>query len=184
MAARNFSTAGISFSFTCVAAAMFMAVGKGVVGGLRHVDVVVGMNGLFAAHDAAGDFDGAIGDDFVGVHVGLRAAAGLPDAQGEMGVEFAGDDFVGGLDDELGFFGGEFAEILIHHRGGFFQDAEGADEFGRHGVAPDIEVDERARRLRAVVAVIGHFDRAHGIGFGARGDRGFRGSVGHEIASD
>ena len=47
------------------------------------------------------DFDGAIGDDFVGVHVGLRAAAGLPDAQGEVIVEFAGDDFVGGLGDEL-----------------------------------------------------------------------------------
>jgi hypothetical protein len=53
--------------------------GEGVVGRLRHVDVVVGMNGLFAAHDAAGNFDGAVGNDFVDVHVGLRAAAGLPD---------------------------------------------------------------------------------------------------------
>ena len=48
--------------------------------------------------------DGAIGDDFVGVHVGLRAAAGLPDAQREMVVELAGDDFVGGLRDEARFF--------------------------------------------------------------------------------
>src|SRR2546427_4988106 len=69
--------------------------GKRVVGGLRHVDVVVGMNGLFAAHDAAGNFDGAIGDDFVDVHVGLRAAAGLPDAKREVVVEFAFDDFIG-----------------------------------------------------------------------------------------
>src|SRR6476646_7313947 len=44
--------------------------GKSVVRGLRHIYVVVGMNGLFAAHCAAGDFDGAIRDDFVDVHVG------------------------------------------------------------------------------------------------------------------
>ena len=78
--------------------------GKRVVGRLRHVDVIVGMNGLFAAHHAAGKLDGAIGDDFVGVHVGLRAAAGLPDAQRKMIVEFAGNHFVGGLSDEPRLF--------------------------------------------------------------------------------
>src|SRR6266849_8127799 len=55
--------------------------GKRVVGGLRHIDIVIGVNGLLAAHDAAGDFDGAVGNDFVNVHVGLRAAAGLPNAK-------------------------------------------------------------------------------------------------------
>jgi len=30
---------------------------------------------------------------------GLRAAAGLPDAKGEVAVEFSGDDFIGGLRD-------------------------------------------------------------------------------------
>src|SRR2546425_13222894 len=43
--------------------------GKGVVGGLRQVDVVVGMNRFLAAQFAAGNFDGAIGDDFIDVHV-------------------------------------------------------------------------------------------------------------------
>src|SRR5277367_4147426 len=73
--------------------------GEGVVRGLRHVYVVVGVDGLFCAQRAAGDFDGAVGDDFVDVHVGLRAAAGLPDAEGEVVVELAADDFVGGLGD-------------------------------------------------------------------------------------
>ena len=130
------------------------------------------MDGLLAAHLAAGDFDGAIGDDFVDVHVGLRAAAGLPDAQREMIVELAGDDFVGGLRDERGFFGGELAEVLIDERGGFFEDAEGADQLGRHGVFADVEVDERAGGLRAVVAVGGDVDLAHGVGFGAGRDVG------------
>ena len=72
---------------------------KRVVGRLRHVDVVVRMNRLFAAETSAADFDGAVGDDLVGVHVGLRAAAGLPDFQGEMLVPSPGDDFVGRLCD-------------------------------------------------------------------------------------
>ena len=74
--------------------------GKRVVRRLRHVDVVIRMNGFLAAHRAAGNLDGAIGDHLVDVHVGLRAAAGLPDAQREMIVELAGDHFVGGLHDE------------------------------------------------------------------------------------
>src|SRR5260370_41607299 len=70
--------------------------GKRVVGGLRHVHIIIWMNRFLAAHFAASNFDGAVGDDFVDVHVGLRAAAGMPDAQREVLVELSGDDFVGG----------------------------------------------------------------------------------------
>src|SRR5208282_2738076 len=146
--------------------------GKRVVRGLRHIYVVIRVDGLFAAHRAAGNFDGAIGDDFVDVHVGLRAAAGLPDAKREMRVELPGDDFVGGLRDERGFVGGELAEVQVDERGGFFEDAEGADQLGGHGVLANGEVNERAGGLRAVVAVGGDVDLAHGVGLGAGLDRG------------
>ena len=65
------------------------------------------------------------------------------------------------------FFGGKFAEILIHQRRGFFQDAESADQLGRHGVAADVEMDQRAGGLRAIVAVDRNFDFAHAVGFDA-----------------
>lgn len=42
---------------------------EGVIGGGGHVDVIVGVDRTFAAHGAAEDLDGPIGDDFVGVHV-------------------------------------------------------------------------------------------------------------------
>ena len=125
------------------------------------------MNGFFAAHDAAGKLDGAIGDDFVDVHVGLRAAAGLPDAQREMIVQFAGDYFIGGLNDQLGFFCRKFAEVLIDQCSGLFEHSEGADEFGGHGVFADSKVNQRARGLCAVVTVRGNFHFAHAVGFGA-----------------
>ena len=53
--------------------------GKGIVRGLRHVDVVVGMDRILAAHLAARELDRPVGDHLVGVHVGLCSAAGLPD---------------------------------------------------------------------------------------------------------
>ena len=63
--------------------------GKNVVRRLAHVDVVVGMDLAALAALAAQELAGAIGDDLVHVHVGLRAAAGLPDDQGKLGVVLA-----------------------------------------------------------------------------------------------
>ena len=144
---------------------------KCVVGGLRHVDVIVGVDWLLTAHHAAGDFDGAVADDFVDVHVGLGAAAGLPDTEREVIVELPTNYFVGRLRDEFGFFWRELAEILIDQRGSFFQDAERADQFGRHGLFADGEMDQRTGGLRAIVTVGGDVHFAHGIGFAA-GRRG------------
>ncbi len=87
-------------------------------------------------------------------------------------MEFSGDDFVGGLRDERGLVGWELAEVLVDERGGFFEDAEGANQLGRHSVLADGEMDERAGGLRAVVAVGGDVDLAHGVGLGAGLDRG------------
>src|ERR1700687_83275 len=139
------------------------------------------MNGLFAAHCAAGDFDSAIVYYLIDVHVGLRAATGLPDAQRKMITQLAGDDLVGGLHDELAFVGWELAEILIDERAGFFQDAKGANELARHGVFTDREMDERARGLRAPVAVRWDFHLPHAVGFDARRavHRRRAGSFGH-----
>src|SRR5260370_40539789 len=83
------------------------------------------MNRFLAAHFAAGNFDGAVGDDFVDVHVGLRAAAGLPDAKREVLVEFSGDDFVGGPGNEAALFVREFAEVLVNKCGGLLGEPEG-----------------------------------------------------------
>jgi hypothetical protein len=67
--------------------------------------VVVGVDWLLAAHGAAENLDGAVGDDLVGVHVGLRARARLPDDKGEVVNELQGGNLVGGLLDGLSELG-------------------------------------------------------------------------------
>ena len=155
--------------------------GEGVVGRLRHVHVVVGMHRLLGAELAARDFDAAIGDDLVDVHVALRAAAGLPHAQREMVVMLARDDFIRRLDDEVRHLRLELAQVLIHQRARLLQHREIMDDLERNPVRANIKMDQRASRLRAVVTVIGHSNFAHGIGFktmASRSNSGFR-SVRH-----
>ena len=67
--------------------------------------MVVWVDGLFAAHGAAEDLNGAIRDDFVGVHVRLCARAGLPDNEGKMVEKLEGGHFRGCLFNGFAKFG-------------------------------------------------------------------------------
>jgi hypothetical protein len=79
--------------------------GEGVVGRGAHVDVVVGVDGLLAAHGAAKNLNGAVGDDLVGVHVGLSAGASLPDDQREVVNQLERGNLLGSLLDSLAQLG-------------------------------------------------------------------------------
>ena len=141
---------------------------ESVVRRLRHVHVIVRMNRLFAAHDAAGNFDRAIRDHFVGVHVRLRSATRLPNAQRKMFVELAFNHFVARLDDQLQFVFRKFSEIVIYQRAGFLENAKSANHLARHHIKADVEVEQATLCLRAPILVGGDFDLAHRIGFDAR----------------
>ena len=140
---------------------------EGVVGGLRPVDVVVGVHGRLAAQHAAGHLDGAVGDHLVGVHVGLGARAGLPHAQREVVVELAVDDLLGRGGDQVTDRGVQLAKGDVRARCGLLEDAKGADHAARHGVLTDVEVDQRAGGLAPIVAVRWNLEFAHGVGFDA-----------------
>jgi len=75
--------------------------GKRVVGGLCHVDVIVGMNGSLAAQRRACDLTTAVRNDFVHVHIELRSAAGHPDMQRKHVIVLAGQDFFARLYDQI-----------------------------------------------------------------------------------
>ena len=139
--------------------------GEGVVGGLGHVDVVVGVNGLFGSEGAAGQFDGPVGDDLVDVHVRLGAAAGLPDAEGEVVVELALRHFRGGLGDPTRLVFGEKAELGIGEGAGLLEQAKRVDERGGHAVVGNVEVVKGAFRLGPVIPVGRHLDFTHRVGF-------------------
>jgi hypothetical protein len=138
-----------------------------VVRRLRHVDVVVGVDGGLRAELAAGQLDGPVRDHLVHVHVRLGAAAGLPDEQRELVVELTGDHLVGGPDDEVRRLGAELAEILVGERRRLLEDGHAADHGPGHAVVADREVVQRALGLRTPVPMTRDVDRPHAVALGA-----------------
>src|ERR1700754_3113273 len=137
------------------------------------------MDRFLAAHDAAGKLDRTIRDHLVGVHVGLGAAAGLPNAQWKVAVEFAFDHFVASLHDQFGFVRRKFSEFFVDLRSGFFEYSERANHLARHPIVANVEVVQRAFGLRAPVAVGGYLDVSHRVGFSSGFGRLFRGILRH-----
>ena len=62
-----------------------------IVGGLAHVYIVIWMQQLLT-----GDFISPVGDDFIGIHIGLSAGARLPDYQRKMVIQRAGYHLITG----------------------------------------------------------------------------------------
>src|SRR5262249_57703594 len=73
---------------------------------------------------------------------------------------------VGRPDDRAGAFAIEEAEILVDEGARLLDQAERPDHLARKALAADLEMFERALRLRAPVAVGGNLDGAHAVGFG------------------
>ena len=84
-----------------------------------------------------------------------------------MIVELARDRLVGRAHDGAGLPGRQTALRLIDQRAGFLDDAVGMVDGLRHAVVADREVDQRTRRLGAIVSVGGNLDRSHRVEFGA-----------------
>ena len=148
--------------------------GEAIVARLPHVHMIVRVHGLFATHRAAEQLDRAVGNDLVGIHVRLRARAGLPNDERELIVQLAIHHFRGRRHNGFADFLVQHTQIHIHLRGSPLQHAKRPHQRLRHRLATDFKVHQRARRLRTPVFVRGHTDFTERIGFLAqRGERFF-----------
>jgi hypothetical protein len=144
--------------------------GEGVIGGGGHVNVVVGVDGLLGAHGATEDLNSTVGDNLVGVHVGLGAGTGLPDDQREVVQQLTLSDLSGGLLDSLTNLGvlrksinwqhliptrvsHTKAILHVHFSSSTLQDTEGLDHRGRHAILRlvDVEVAQGAVSISDLV---------------------------------
>jgi hypothetical protein len=116
--------------------------GKGVVGRLGAINVVVGVDGRLGPQLAACKFNGSIGDDFVGVHVRLRTASGLPNAEGKVVVEASVNDVLGSGDDEVADFRFKLLEGHVGFRCRLLKDSKRTNDALWHGVVTDVEIQE------------------------------------------
>ena len=110
--------------------------GEGVVGALGHVHVVVGMD----LRSLGGHPGAEVGYHLVDVHVGLGAAAGLPDLQGELPVPLVVQYLVAGGGDPAAPVLVQTAQLPVGQGGRLFQQGEGTDDLLRHPLDADGKV--------------------------------------------
>ncbi len=141
--------------------------GEAVVGGLTEVHTVVGMDRHLAAARAGERFIGDPGDHFVDIHIGLGAAARLPDDQRKLVVMVASSHGGGG-----GFDRGGGARIqpmmAVNPCRCLLHDGQRMDDADRHPLGRiEGKIFDAALRLRAPIGVGWHFYGADTVGFGA-----------------
>jgi hypothetical protein len=141
--------------------------GKDVVRALPHVHMIVRVHQRMIAALAAEQLDGAVGDHFVGVHVGRRAGSRLKHLDDELIVEASRGDFQRRLFDRLARLFGEQAQRHVRARGRRLDVSERGEKAPREAVAGDGKVGRRASRLSRVVRVGRHFHLAHTVPFDA-----------------
>ena len=140
---------------------------EAVVRRLALVHVIVRVNRLLAAALARQLLVGAPRDHLVGVHVGLRARAGLPDDERELAVEIAPGDLRGRLLDRFGNLRLQTADPGVHPRRRLLDEPQGMDDLERHLLArTEREIPDRPFGLSAPIGVRADFNRAEAVGFG------------------
>ncbi len=122
-----------------------------VVGRLAVVDVIIRVDRFFAAQHPAGELDGTVGDHLIGVHVALRARAGLEHHQRKFRIPSPSNNLIGGAHDQLHLVDGQLAQRFIRQRAGFLQNSEAADNIAPPDVIldPDREILPAPLGLRA-----------------------------------
>ncbi len=141
---------------------------KRIIRRLAEIDVIVWINRMFRAARRAEQFIGAIGDDLIEVHVGLRAGPCLPNEQGKLGVEAAAFDFARRRGDRVAERFGQEAELAIDFCGDSLDEGQGADDRDRHCLRANREMNAGALRLRAPIAIGRDVDRAETVRFDSR----------------
>ena len=143
--------------------------GIGVVGRLGFVYVVIGVDNAFLTQFAAVQHVGAVGNDFVQIHVGLGAGAGLPNHQRKLLVQLMCQNFVAGGSNQITLLSRQYSQVGIGKSGCFFQIGKGFNDFMRHRSSrADFEVVTRALGLCAPIPVGRHLYFSHGIFFNAK----------------
>ena len=141
--------------------------GKGIVGRLPHVAVIVGVNGGFDTAGVAQAFVGAVGQHFVGIHVGLGARSRLPDGQGKLTGNGPTQHIIRRRHNGIRHRNGQQAQRLIHQRRRLFLDHQRANQFRRHFFNANGKIIQRPLRLRPPITVSGNLNRTKGVCFRA-----------------
>ena len=141
--------------------------GEDVIRGLSKIHVVIGVYQPIHTTWTAQQFGRPVGQHLIDVHIGLRPRAGLPDRQRELVRMQPADHFASRGNDRLGLVHSEQAQCRVCASASRLDLDQGKDQLGRHAFRGNVEVRQRALRLRTPQACGRHLDSTQRIALGA-----------------
>ena len=129
-----------------------------IIGALADIDMLVGVQLCIVAARMAQNFQSAVGDHLIGIHIGGSACAALNDIDDKMPVPLPVADFLAGLTNRLHPALIEQAQLEIRLCRRLFDGCQGIDEIGINGNrgAGDRKILDRPQRMHAVIGARGH----------------------------
>jgi len=111
--------------------------GESVVGGLGHIHMVIGMDKSLRIGQGAD-----VGDDLVDVHIGLGAAAGLPNFQRKLLRPASRQHLVAGVANQRSALVIQLTAGLVGLSGRLFQHRKSGNQLRRHRLCTDGEIGQ------------------------------------------
>ncbi len=118
------------------------------------IDVFQRMHQGVIALDAAEDFDGAVGDNFIDVHVGGCSGPALKSVDGELIGKLSGGCFVACFFYRVGFFGRQITILGVGLCAGFFDLGQRPDERWIDFLRADAEIVHRPLGMNPPVRLL------------------------------
>ena len=136
--------------------------GERIVGGLRHIDIVVGMQQIFFGNDIT-----AMGNHLIDIHIALCTTACLPNGERKLIRQFSLQNIIAYTADQLTLFFCHFLRLIdqIDFCTRFFQQSKRGNDLLRHFFRSNRKILKAALGLCTPARVCRHANGAHRIMF-------------------
>ena len=115
--------------------------------------MIVGVDDRVVAFCPSQTLNGAVGDDFVGVHVGGCTCTALDGVADKLVMKLSGKNLVTNLANGIFDFGVKFSHVVIANCAGFFDFGKGIDELSSESLPGYLEVFKSSQGLNTVVSI-------------------------------
>ena len=148
-----------------------------IVRALPHIHVIVGVDSFFGRKAiTTKNFDGAVADHLVDVHIARRAGTGLKHIDRKLIIKLAVRNFLTGLKhrrhllviERLFARPGQLSQITIGHAAGEFNTPHCVNQVRGQFPAGNWKVFDGSLRLSSVKCIRWHLDFTHGVALGAK----------------
>jgi hypothetical protein len=115
--------------------------------------MIVGVDNGVVTFLTAQNLNGAVGDDFICIHVSGRTCTALDGVADKLVMKLSGKNLVTNLANGIFDFGVKFSHVVVANCAGFFDFGKGIDELSSESLTGYLKVFKPSQGLNTVVSI-------------------------------